>query len=81
MFANIYIFKSHSAVSLFIPLLFIGSVYEGVNFIFPVWNWTFAPQAWQEYLYVVGIGYTGLGLIMIACLAIFTKEKFNLITK
>ena len=81
MFAHIFLLKQHSAVELFIPLIIVGAIYEFANFLFPVWEWTFAINSLQEYIYVITIGYTGLGIIMISFLALFTREKFNLVTK
>ncbi len=78
MCANVLLLKDFSFNHVYLWSILLGGVYEIVNYLFPVWEWTFGSTN-LEYSVVVLIAYTGLTWIMMFVLRIFFKINFRLI--
>ncbi len=62
-FANTLLMKRAHFFHFYFWSIFVGIVYEGTNFFFPVWTWTFASSA-IEYIIVIVAGYSGLAFLI-----------------
>ncbi len=78
MMANVLLIRKHPALYVYLWTISLGVVYEVANYLFPVWEWTFATAPY-EYFIVTLAGYAGLSLLMTCTLRIVYGIKFRYI--
>lgn len=81
MIANVFLLKHHSIIHMYLWSVGLAIVYEITNYLFPVWEWTFASNGGEgmEYLVVVFIAYASLTTILMATMSLAYKFHFKLL--
>lgn len=79
MIANVLLLYKHSLAHMYVWSAGPGLFYEVINWQFPVWNWSFLSSNTSEYVFVIGIAYSGLTLVIMLALRVVYKVKFRLI--
>lgn len=77
MLANVCLLQTFSLWHVYLWSIVVGTLYEIVNYHFPVWQWTFASEVWIEELVVIFGAYFGLTLGMMVTLRIVYGKRFR----
>jgi len=78
MIANVFLLHNHTVRHMFIWSTLLGLVYELINYLFPVWEWTFGANLF-EYAVVVFAAYFGLAWMMMLVLQVLFGTQFKIV--
>lgn len=81
MIAHVWQLRHQQLGAFYLEIVFLALAYEVVNYLAPVWHWTFFAVSWQEYLFVVTFAYLGLALLMAAVLHYCWGVRFAMFSK
>ena len=76
--ANVSLFQDRNVKHIVVWSLLLGFVYEAANFLFPVWQWTFADTL-TEYIVIILVASSAFTWLMMLALRIVYKTRFKFV--
>jgi hypothetical protein len=80
MMANVLLLRKSSWLHIYVWSVALGMVYEAINFICPVWEWTFGTPL-REYMTVIFVAYAGLTWLMMLSLHRISGVSFKVLER
>lgn len=78
MIANVILLYKHSFINMLTWTLLVASSYEVVNFIYPVWTWTYMPYGLAMFIILFHL-YLSFTWGMMIALRVAYKIRFRLV--
>lgn len=77
MMAHVFLLQKYRWFTVYVWAVVVGLVYEVANYLFPVWEWTFAASPVMESAVVVVVAYFGLAWLMLTTLRLAYNTQFR----
>lgn len=79
MIATVWLGRRLAFFSFYFLTVVLACVYEVVNWLSPVWQWTFSDSLVITNLVLLFAAYFGLALMMASAVMLFTRERFRFV--
>ena len=77
MVATVWLFRHDTFFAFYKKTVYVGIAYELINYLSPVWSWTFMSNTIAQELVVLFAAYFGLASLMALSIRLATKTTFK----